>query len=70
MTTKLNPRERYFLGLIYPTGTIAVGTSVGQRLYNRGLVRIEKRDRYGITPAGAEAIATYPEAFMQIGPDR
>lgn len=64
---KLTMKERRFLAIIYPTGTIATGTDVGAKLYYRGFVTIAKRDRYGITPEGAAAIALYPEAFWNVG---
>ena len=56
MTVKLTHSERYFLMLLHPDGTIAIGTSVGASLYRRGLVTIAKWGRYGLTPAGEEAI--------------
>jgi hypothetical protein len=59
---RLTSAERRFLAIIHPTGTIATGTMVGLRLYQRGLVRIAKYQRYGITAAGAEAIKQYPES--------
>ena len=59
---KLTSAERRFLAIIHPTGTIATGTMVGLRLYQRGLVRIAKFERYGITPEGVEAIKQYPES--------
>src|SRR5437879_14989 len=45
---KLTMKERRFLAIIYPTGTIATGTDVGAKLYYRGFLTIAKRDRYGI----------------------
>lgn len=59
---RLTSAERRFLAIIHPTGTVATGTIVGVRLYQRGFVKIEKFGRYGITPAGAEAIKQYPES--------
>jgi hypothetical protein len=54
--TRLTRRERHYLNIMYPDGTIAVGTKVGEQLYYRGLVRIAKWGRYGITPEGIEAL--------------
>jgi hypothetical protein len=59
---RLTAAERRFLAIIFPTGTIATGSDVGFRLYQRGFVTIAKYQRYGITPAGAEAIKQYPES--------
>jgi hypothetical protein len=63
---KLTRKERFFLSLIYPTGTIAVGTKVGEKLFVRGFLTI-KFGRYGITPEGAAAICEYPESLSPIG---
>jgi hypothetical protein len=49
-------RESHFLELIYPEGTIGIGTRIGEALWQRGLVTIAKWGRYGITPAGIEAL--------------
>lgn len=59
---RLTSAERRFLAIIHPTGTIATGTTVGFRLYQRGFVSIAKYQRYGITPAGVAAINQYPES--------
>lgn len=59
---RLTAAERRFLAIIFPTGTIATGSEVGQRLYQRGLVTIAKYQRYGITPEGVAAIKQYPES--------
>jgi hypothetical protein len=56
VTVKLTRRERHFLSLHYPDGTVSKGTSVGASLYRKGLVYIAKYGRYGITPAGIEAL--------------
>lgn len=53
---KLTRRQRHFLELLYPDGTIAIGLTVGADLRLMGLVRIAKYGRYGITEAGAQAI--------------
>jgi hypothetical protein len=42
--------------LLYPEGTISVGSSVGLGLFERGLVAIARRGRYVITPAGVAAL--------------
>lgn len=59
---KLTRRHRRFLAVIYPTGTIARGSSTGFELYRAGLVEVSKFGRYGITAAGADAIKDLPEA--------
>jgi hypothetical protein len=53
---KLTQRERYFLSLINPEGTIGIGTSVGAALHQRGFVAVTGRDRYGITESGKQAL--------------
>jgi len=63
---KLTRKERHFLSLIYPNGTIAIGTKVGERLFARGLLTI-RFSRYAITPEGAAAICDYPESLSPIG---
>lgn len=67
---KMTGRERRFLALMYPTGTVAIGLKVGEALYSRGFLKIATFGRYGITPEGARAIEHYPEALMNVGPDR
>jgi hypothetical protein len=42
--SRLSNSERHFLSLIYPEGSIAVGSSVGLRLFQRGLVAITRAD--------------------------
>lgn len=65
---RLTRMERRFLAVIYPVGTIAVGTSAGEKLYARGFVKLTKFGaRYEITPEGAAAIANYPESLWTIG---
>jgi hypothetical protein len=61
---KLSRKERHFLALIYPAGTIAVGLEIGEQLYSRGLIKIATFGRYGITPEGARAIEQYPESLV------
>lgn len=58
---KLDRKERHFLLLLAeaPGATIAIGTSTGKRLMGMRLVYEAKWGRYGITPAGAEAIRAY-----------
>ena len=56
MATKIDDRDAHFLGLICPEGTISIGTSIGSKLRRRGLVKIAKFGRYGITPEGVEAL--------------
>ncbi|MGY3588016.1 hypothetical protein [Bradyrhizobium sp. USDA 4350] len=64
---RLTPRERRFLALIYPVGTIAMGSAAGEKLYLRGFVKLARFGRYEITPEGAAAIANYPESLWTIG---
>lgn len=59
---KLDDSEAHFLSVICPEGTISVGTTIGYKLHRRGLVKIAKFGRYGITPAGAEAIKAWRAA--------
>ncbi|WP_439398527.1 hypothetical protein ACRQ5Q_14610 [Bradyrhizobium sp. PMVTL-01] len=59
----LTRRERHFLGLLMEDGaTISKGTSLGASLYRRGLLRIAKFGRYGIT---AEGVAAYHTGATQ-----
>jgi hypothetical protein len=51
----LDRREHLFLSLIIAGGSIAVGSSAGHALHQRGLVEIVRR-RYRITTDGIEAI--------------
>lgn len=62
----LTHRERRFLAIVYPTGSVGIGLTVGEKLYVRGFLKIE-HGRYSITPAGAEAIRRYPESLFTIG---
>jgi hypothetical protein len=53
---RLNHSERHFLELIYPEGTIAIGSRTGLALYMRGLVEIVAKYRYSITLDGIRAL--------------
>jgi hypothetical protein len=65
VTVQLNDREAFFLNLIHPVGTIGTGTSIGKRLYKRGLVSVVKFGRYGITDMGAGAIIAWRKALAE-----
>jgi hypothetical protein len=67
---KMTPKERRFLALMYPTGTVMIGLKIGEALYSRGFIKVATFGRYGITPEGARAIEHYPESLMTVGPDR
>jgi hypothetical protein len=67
--TKLTRKERVFLTILSePGATIATGTAAGKRLHALRYVSEVKWGRYGITPAGAAALAAdvpgrrYPRA--------
>ena len=60
MTVNLSRKERHFLRLLVePGATIAMGTRVGSNLAAKRLVTEARWGRWGITPAGIEAIAPH-----------
>lgn len=62
---RLTRKERRFMAIMYPTGTVAVGLTIGRELYHRGLLLIAKAGRYGLSARGAEAMKQYLERERQ-----
>jgi hypothetical protein len=61
--TFLTRREKRFLDLLYPDGSVSVDLTVGALLHQKGYVQVNKQGRYELTRKGMMAVISARRAY-------